>query len=453
MIVKRLTYRLAVAALLVAPLAAQAQTSSINAFSPYSMYGIGELQTPGVTAQRSMGGVGLGMRSTLMVNPLNPAAYSMTPRQGFLFDFGVEGVNFYNRQQHYGEGVQPASRTSYNTVNFHDIAFQLPLAKGLGLGFSLTPYSSVGYRVAADDQSEEVWGNIGRVQYLYAGEGDLTEVKLGIGWEVVKRLSIGIAAQYYWGDLERTYQTVVSNNIIAGGSVNTVTGIDSYQFSRIKMQAGLQADLIRNETRLLTLGATYDVGGSLRPSVNRSVSAGDIYGTPVRGDTTRMALKLPAQLGLGLYYQSAKIVAGLDYVYQNWEKNESPQPVAGAVDVAYKNTSTVKVGFEYTPNRMDIRSYLKRWSYRVGFRYGNYYQSFEGKTLPQYAVTAGVGLPMRFLGRSSIDFGVEFGQRGTNSPLRVDNRQIGLVRQRYVKFSLGLTLFGDDSWFVRYKYD
>lgn len=59
-----------------------------------------------------------------MVNPLNPAAYSLTPRQGFLFDFGVEGVNFYNRQQKYADGAQTTSRTSYNTFNFHDIAFQ-----------------------------------------------------------------------------------------------------------------------------------------------------------------------------------------------------------------------------------------------------------------------------------------------------------------------------------------
>ena len=166
MIVKRLMYRLAVAAMLVVPVSAMAQTSSINAFSPYSMYGIGELQTPGVVAQRSMGGVGLGMRSSVMVN----------------------------RQQKYADGAQTTSRTSYNTFNFHDIAFQLPLARRLGLGFSLTPYSSVGYRVSADEQSDDVWGNIGRVQYLYAGEGDLTEVKLGIGWEVVKRVSIGVAA-------------------------------------------------------------------------------------------------------------------------------------------------------------------------------------------------------------------------------------------------------------------
>ena len=453
MTVRRLIRRLAAGALLVLPVSAMAQTSSINAFSPYSMYGVGELHTPGTTAMRSMGGVGLGMRSTLMVNPLNPAAYSMTPQQGFLFDFGIEGTNFYNSQNKYGTSGQTTSRTSYNMFNFHDIAFQLPLAKRLGLGFSLTPYSSVGYRVSADEQSDDIWGNIGRVQYLYSGEGDITELKLGIGWEIFKRFSLGVAAQYYWGDLDRTYQTSVANNIVNGGTVNTTSGTDNYAISRIKMQIGLQADLIRSEQRLLTLGATYDMGGNLRPKVTRSVVAGDIYNTPVRGDTTRMATKLPAQVGLGLYYQDARFVAGVDYVYQNWEQNENPEAVAGAVNVAYRNTSTIKVGFEYTPNRMDVRHYLKRWSYRVGFRYGTFYQTFQGKTLPQYAVTAGFGMPIRFLGRSSLDFGVEFGQRGDNSSLRVDNRQIGLVRPRYVKFSVGLTLFGEDQWFVRYKYD
>ena len=183
---RKLICGLAAGALLVVSVSATAQTSSINAFSPYSMYGIGELQTPGVTAMRSMGGVGLGMRSTLMVNPLNPAAYSMTPQQGFLFDFGIEGANFYNSQHKYGTAGQTTARTSYNTFNFHDIAFQMPLAKRLGLGFSLTPYSSVGYRVGADEQSDDIWGNIGRVQYLYSGEGDLTEVKLGFSTSTIR---------------------------------------------------------------------------------------------------------------------------------------------------------------------------------------------------------------------------------------------------------------------------
>ena len=222
--VKKAVVKLCLALAVVMPGMAWGQTSSINAFSPYSMYGLGELRTPGTLQTRSMGGVGVGMRNAAAVNLLNPAAYSAVRPKSFLFDFGLEGQCFYNSQKYYGQTLN----TSYYTVNFHDIAFQLPIAKHLGLGFSLTPYSSVGYRMKQEVDDDEIWGNIGRVQYLYAGEGDLTEVKLGIGWEVVKRVSIGVAAQYYWGDIERTYQTVVSNNIVNGGSVNTVTGTDSY---------------------------------------------------------------------------------------------------------------------------------------------------------------------------------------------------------------------------------
>ena len=136
--VKNTLIKLVVIAAVMIPCAAAAQTSSINAFSPYTMYGIGEQNTPGTLPMRSMGGVGVAMRSSGVVNLLNPAAFSAAPQKSFLFNFGLEGQNYYNSQK--VDGMSKS--TAYNTFNFHDIAFQLPLAKKLGLGFSLTPYSS-----------------------------------------------------------------------------------------------------------------------------------------------------------------------------------------------------------------------------------------------------------------------------------------------------------------------
>ena len=63
---------------------AQTLTSSVNTYSPYSMYGLGELSTPGTAAQRSMGGVGVAARQTGMVNLLNPAGFSLVTRKSFL---------------------------------------------------------------------------------------------------------------------------------------------------------------------------------------------------------------------------------------------------------------------------------------------------------------------------------------------------------------------------------
>ena len=110
------------------------------------------------------------------------------------------------------------------------------------------------------------------------------------------------------------------------------------------------------------------------------------------------------------------------------------------------------MGVEFTPNRYDIRNFLKRWSYRAGFRYGTYNQSFNDERLGQWAVTAGIGIPVKLWAFSAIDVGVEYGRRGYNVAER-----IGLVRQQYFKIAVGFTLFAGQEngeyWFMRAKYD
>lgn len=435
----------------VLPVAGWGQSSSINAFSPYSMYGLGELRTPGTLQSRSMGGVGVAMRHTGVVNLLNPAAYSAVRPHSFLIDFEVEGQNFYNAQKYGGQTL----RNSYNSVNFHDIAFQLPIAKRLGLGFSLTPYSSVGYRMKQEVEDDAVWGDIGRVQYQWEGDGDLTEVKLGLGWEPFKNFSIGAAAKYYWGDIQRTYRTAVLENITGGGLITDATGVETYSISRFQAQVGIQWSPINNRKRNLTVGAAYDIGGDLSPEVTTTVKTGDVF-TSVAGDETeRLALKLPHQVTAGVYYQTMRLALGADYTYSNWRGGNScwAERSAAGFDVIYRNTHTVKLGVEYTPNRTDVRNVLKRWSYRAGVRYGNYCQSFGGVGIDEYAVTLGIGIPLRalgsVLGASSVNLGVEVGRRGGFDRI---NEQIGMVRQTYFKFAVGVTLFGD-YWFVRPKYD
>ena len=456
--VKNTLIKLVVAAAAMFPFAVSAQTSSINAFSPYTMYGIGEQNTPGTLPMRSMGGVGVAMRSAGIINLLNPAAYSAAPQKTFLFNFGLEGQNYYNSQT--VEGV--SKRTAYNTFNFHDIAFQLPLAKKLGLGFSLTPYSSVGYRTKyyhEFDPEDPIFSNIGNIQYNYQGEGDVTEVKVGIGWEPFKNFSIGVAAQYYWGDIDRNF-VMTPTPITGEGTFTSTVGLDNYSISSIKGQVGVQWSPILTAKHILTVGATLDFGGNLNPEVTKKLYIGDLYNTIVKGDTTHLKMVLPRQLALGVYYQNSKWAVGLDYVYQNWggrNKGSEMTGVSGADQTAYKvqytNTSTIKMGVEYTPNRYDVRRFLKRWSYRAGFRYGNYNQTFNGDKLSQYAVTAGIGIPVKLWAVSGIDFGIEYGRRGYNIAERV-----GLVRQQYFKFAVGFTLFAEgrengEYWFSRPKYE
>ena len=96
----KIIIRVFIAIALLLPMGAMAQklTSSVNTYSPYSMYGLGELATPGNVAMRSMGGVGVAMYSQAMVNMLNPAGYGNVARQSFLFNFGVDAGHYRNSQ-------------------------------------------------------------------------------------------------------------------------------------------------------------------------------------------------------------------------------------------------------------------------------------------------------------------------------------------------------------------
>ena len=455
---------LAVVALLL-PLGVEAQTSSVNAYSPYSMYGPGELQTPGTVQARSMGGVGIGMRALGQINMLNPASASIAPTKSFLFDVGFDATHFRNSQPKYDAAgaYSHKARTAYNTVNIHSLAMTFPIAKNLGAVFSIAPYSSVGYNVKATDEQQNNWADIGRVRYGHNGDGDISEVKLAVGWAPWQRFSIGIAVRYFWGNIERNYTAVVADVVTGSGTYSSTVGVDRYTVSNFKFQVGLQWDIIANNDRLMTLGATYDLGGKLNPEklsyVYTDNAINSITSFPVRDRVDRVELRLPHQVGVGLFYRDRSVAWGVDYVYANWgSSNDSfDEGVASAgVVVDYADTHVVRAGFEITPRRNDVRNYLRRISYRIGASYGNYYQTFASERINRLSITAGLGLPVKVWGASSINIGFEYGRMSSPASVEISAQRVGLVTQNYYKLSVGFSLFSADTsdyWFVRPKYD
>ncbi len=429
--------------------------AALTAYSPYTMFGVGELQTIGTTQMRSMGGVGVAWRSTQMPSLINPAGYSATLQKSFLFDVGIEGNFLQNAQRQYVGDSYTVAKNGKNSVNIHEIAIQFPLAKRLGMGLSLMPYSSVGYKMSFLDQSSDIAGNIGSASYTYSGNGDITEVKLGVGWEPFKNFSFGAAAKYYWGRILHNYSSAVENNIVGNGSYLSIVGENEYYVSTFKFQVGVQWNAIANDKRMLTFGATYDYGGGLRPKVTKNIMLNNVYETSVSREEGVSQMQLPHSVTAGVMYQDPKFMAAVEYEFQSWSGNDGrfEEGVNNNMRVRYVDTHTAKVGFSYTPSRFDVRNYFNRISYRVGFRYSNYYQLYNEHTIPQYAVTAGFSFPLKFMGTSSIDLSLEYGMRGELKTLMNASLKIGMIRQDYFKVGLGFSLFGEDYWFVRPKYD
>lgn len=447
------------------PFMASAQTSSINAYSPYSMYGMGELLTPGSAQMRSMGGVGIAVRNYGEINVLNPAAASIAPQKSFLFDVGFDAGHFRNSQPKFdANGVETSkSMAIYNAANIHSIALTFPLAQRVGLSFSIAPYSSVGYKVNTTDENEDTWADIGRVRYGHDGEGDISEVKLSLGWAPWQKFSVGVAAKYYWGSLIRTYETAATNVITGSGVYASTEGVDTYRVSNIKFQLGLQWSPIQAETKSFTLGATYDFGGNLNPEKSTYVETNSVINSisknPIREEIDALELRVPHQLGVGMFFRNRKMAWGADYVYASWGGNNSgyaENTTPSTVDVRYVDTHTVKLGFEFTPRANDVRNYLNRIAYRAGVRAGNYYQSFGGEKINTFAVSVGFGMPLKIWGISTMNIGFEYGRMSSKNHIQIDAKKIGLVKQESFKVTLGFSLFSADTadyWFVQQKYD
>ena len=440
--------RLAVmAAIALVPVTASAQLSSINTFSPYTFYGLGDFHMQGSANLRAMGGASLGYRAFVttngIVNYTNPASLSATPRYSFHFNFGMEGSNHYLKATD--------KKTSFNTFNIRDISFQMPLHNRLAMSVSLTPFSSVGYRTEIDERDpailEQLYqgGAIG-AKYLYDGNGDINQAKFSIGWEPIKNLSVGVDMVYYFGKINRSFTTDILTTSGDAAYINSqVAQVE--RVSRIMWNLGLQYNIFANNHRQLTLGATYNIGGKLNPEITTSV-VNSLSIVQNINNGLGENFELPATISVGLMYQTWKMSAGIDYSYQGWgglNKDSEIAGEAGSVDMKFRNTNALRGGIEFTPDRNDIRKLFRRFTYRAGVHYSDYYMKFNDTNINNMGVTLGIGIPLRYESRSYLDIGVEYGRRGTTKQ--------NLIKENYFKVSIGFRLFGTDQWFMKMMFD
>lgn len=412
-----------------------AQSSSLNTFSPYTFYGIGDIHEEGIAVTRAMGGASIGFRNSFYVNVTNPASYSSVRSNSFLSNFDMEGQNIYARTMD--------AKTSFNTFNVRDIAMSFPLIKGMGVGLSVTPYSSVGYRVQHFDDSPEVQANIGQMLYSYTGSGDVTQFKLGLGYEVVKNLSFGAELIYYHGLIEREYSAVPT--VITGtGSYHSILGLKSESVNSFYGKLGVQWTPLARRNTVLTVGATYQMGGKMGNEVENIVAqnstlAPDVFAV---NEVYISNFSMPNIYAVGFFLHKDNYSVGADYQFADWGTRNRGDVTATR---SFRNTNTVRLGGQYTPNPGDVRHALNRWTYRAGVRYSQYYIVINDQPFDDVALTFGVGVPLRMTGLSNVNLGLELGSRGTT--------KAGLSRENYLKFTIGFSLFGEDYWFVKAKYD
>ena len=414
-----------------------AQDGAHGAYSPYSMFGIGDLSQQGTAFNKSMGGVGIATRNNRYINYMNPAAVTARDTLSFMADFGLVQKNTIYTQGNL--------RSANNVFNIYDFIMSFPLWRSSAFMVGITPFSDVGYDFSHIETDQNIIGNTGNIDYGSYGNGSVYQIFAGAGATFWKKFSVGAEFIYYFGNIDKVTRMNYSNSSyrsINSGSQLSIRGVTG--------KLGLQYEHKFDNDYSIIVGGTYRLGTDVKGyavnyqyATQSSVSDSLKYSVDTLGvEKLRMGDEIA--LGVSVKYGD-KWTAEVNYTRSDWSKSGFDKApgfsVRGDVDFASTVAESFRAGFEYTPNRNDIRYYLKKCSYRGGVYYDKEYFTVNGKNVNKVGLTLGVTLPV-FKLYNGLTLGVDFGQRSSAAS--------NVIRERYVMFNIGFNIH--DIWFQKTVY-
>ena len=395
-----------------------------NTNSPYTRYGYGDLSDQSFGNSKAMGGIAFGLRDGAQINPLNPASYTAIDSLTFLFEGGVSLQNMNVS----GGGVKLNAKNS----SFDYLAMQFRLHPRIAMSVGLLPFSNVGYSVS--DSKDE--NGVSQTR-SFTGDGGLHQLYGGIGVKVLKNLSLGVNASYFWGDITRT-RTIIYPATSESYSYVQQIGVS---VSDYKLDFGAQYTQELSKKHSVTIGAVFSPKHKLNNDYTITTQA-----STTNSNDLDATLELPNMFGVGFTYNyDRRLTVGVDYSLQQWSKakfgvaaTDDATRVEFEETYAYNDRHKISVGAEYIPNLIG-RSYLSHIKYRLGAYYTTPYYKIDGKKAArEYGVTAGFGLPVP-RSRSILSISGQF--------VRVSGQETNFVNENIFRVSIGLTF--NERWFFK----
>ena len=415
-----------------------AQDGTYGAYSPYSIYGIGDISQEGTAFNKSMGGVGLATRNRRFINYLNPAAVTARDSLSFMADFGLQQSNKVYRQ---GD-----LRSAHNTFNIYNFVMSFPIYRSSAFMVGITPFSDVGYDFSSIETDPNIIGQTGNISYDSYGTGSVYQVFAGAGVTFWKRLSIGAEAIYYFGNIDK-----VTNMDYSNSSYRSVNSGSDLMVRGTTGKFGLQYEQKLGGDVSMIIGATYRMSTSLKgTALNYRYANQDSVTDTLKyqeNDLRKAGLKFADELGVGISVKGGeKWTAEFNYLRSDWRNSGFDSASGFSVKSDTETfTSTVsqsfRAGFEIVPNRNDIRYYLRKCAYRAGVYYDQSYYKLNGNNVNSMGITLGVTLPV-FRLYNGLTLGVDLGQRSST--------RNNMIRERYATFVVGFNIH--DIWFQKVQY-
>ncbi len=414
--------------------------------SPYSAFGVGDLQFNGFAQQQSLGRITQGVRSFVDYSIANPASYSALRFTSYQLGMHAVDATFKSSTQN--------QRTQTMSFGYFSLGFPIKNKGNGGLGavFGLQPYSAIGY----SSFTNTIDSGTGFYQNVQEGSGGLNKFYVGLGGRISKKISIGFNASYLFGQLITTDKVYF----------NSDSSYLDYREDRTRFAGGFNFDVgvqyhdsigVKGEDAKIgfVLGATYHLGSNINASQELYARTVLRTGTQdIRRDTIKFAdgqqgaLTIPQAirigLGIGNGTKKHRWFVSAEYFSQDWTKY-----ISFGNTEQLSNLQSTSLGFSYQPQLAEYetdvsKKYYNFVTYKLGVRYANTRLTLNNEQLTEYGINFGLSLPVKPFKRVSyLHLGVEYNSRG--------NISNNLIREDYYRFIIGFTLV--DKWFRRYKYD
>ena len=388
-----------------------------NTNSPYSIFGIGELEYTGGGRNMGMGGTGIALRSEISLNGTNPASLTAIPMQSLATDLGIN-FRYTNIQNQYKSANVLNGNVSWATLAF-------PINRTFGASISLSPKSSVGYTIYS---TKNIEGTDASYPVTFKGEGGLSEAAVSLGALVTKKFSVGLRSSVIWGSLLKTTDETPSSS-------SSITRIDDTHYSGIYFKPGFQYQTKLNSKTVLTFGGIAEISSYLNGSTDLTISSGSE--AIVNKTKEESQIRLPLKLGSGIALEfNSKYTVTFDYNRTDWKDADIN---FDSKKLAINNS--YHLGIEIAP-KYDLQRVGQTTRYRIGVLYQTGYLNIYGTQINNYAATCGISLPIR-KDRNSINLSLEGGRQGS-----LRNQ---LVRETYLKMNLSFNFW--ERWFTPRLYD
>jgi hypothetical protein len=386
--------------------------------SPYSIFGIGEIEAGDCGHNSGMGGVGIGMSSNGYLNRYNPASLIDLDTMSTLFEVAMSIEN-----STYKSATEQQKNTNFN---FRKLAFGFRANRWWAFSAGLSPYSKMGYKIKT---TRDIEGLEDQFDITVEGSGGVNQLYFTNAFAVIPGLTVGVNTSFLFGSLTQNEQLESDyfSDVLYSKTTSTVNSFFFDFGARYSKQLG---------NFKVNLGAVAGLSNKLHLS-------SDLLTTSLGGDTlinktsVGSNVKIPPYWGLGLAATYKGFTLAADARFQDWTNANE-----GSNVYRYTNSRKFSVGAQYTPDVRFAQRYFDRMIFQAGASYYETYLKLRGEQLKEYTATAGIGWPL-FQSNSYIMTSCELGQKG--------KIQGDLFRNRYYQFNFSIVI--KDIWFRKYRYD